>query len=115
VRRVEDVDVDRHVHRCVADAFGDAFDDAVRAEGRDVAAGDHREAEAGVLDQILAVVDRSPHPDVHVAVEEQALLVRPPERRSVGDVRAVEAFPGVEVSVEVHQCHRAVHGVRGAQ
>ena len=40
--------------------------------------------------------------------DEQALLRRTPERGAVRQRRVEVGVPGVEVGVEVHQCHRSV-------
>ena len=64
VRRVEHVDVDRDVDRVVADPFPDLVDHPVDPDPLDVAAVHDGEAELGVVEEVLPVVERPADADV---------------------------------------------------
>jgi len=69
-----------------------------------------REAEPGVVAQVLRVVERAAGADVGAAVlAQQALLLGTAERRAVGVRRAEVGVPRVQVGVEVHEGHRPLH------
>ena len=69
-----------------------------------------------IVVEIVRRVQRPANADVGaVARDEQALLRGAPKRGAVSQRRVEVGVPGVEVGVEVHQCHRAVAAVMCAQ
>ena len=67
VCRVEHVDVDRDVHRAVADPGGDPLHQARHTEVLDLGGGHHLEAELGVLGQVGPGIQRAADAGVQAA------------------------------------------------
>ena len=116
VRRVEHVDVDRHVDRCVAEPGAHPLDHRRQPVELVVVGADDLEAEHAVVGQVGGRVERAADADVQAVLGvEQALLAGPAERRAVGERRTEVGVPGVEVRVEVQHGDRAVVAVQRAQ
>ena len=109
MRRVEHVDVDRHVHRPVAEPAPHPLNRTGHPVGLVVVGADDREAEPGVVLQVGVGVQRPADPHMQAPLQvEQALLAGPSKRRAVGVRRPEVGVPGVEVGVEVQHGDRAV-------
>ncbi len=87
-----------------------------RAQLLDLGGRDHPEADLGVPDQVLGVVQRAADADVQAAFGvEEALLEGTAERGAVRVGGAEVGVPGVQVGVEVDDRDRAVHRPDRAQ
>ena len=109
VRRVEHVDVDRHVHRCVTQPGAHPLDHRWQPVNLEVVGTDHLKPEHLVVGQVGGRVQRPADADVQAVLGvEQTFLAGPAERGAVGERRSEVGVPGVEVSVEVQHGNRAV-------
>lgn len=123
-RRVQCVDVDGQIHGVLgADAFADAANDTLDADGVDLAGLDAREAAVSVVVVIRGPGQSGPDPCVDRAVVgQQSFLARPVEVRAVVDGRLLGrctpkdlGLPCVQVRVEVDHADWAVCFVDAAQ
>lgn len=107
--RVEYVDVDGEVHRAVAEAGEHPFNGNGEPLGLELMAGDDGEAQAFVVAEVVAGVERTAdaHMEAGLHVDE-AFLRGAAERGAVGNWGAEVGVPRVEVCVEVKHRDRPV-------
>jgi len=113
MRRVEHIDVDGDVHRCVAEAGPHSLDHRGQSVELDIVGADHLEAEHAIVGEIGGRIQRTADADMQAVLGvQQALLAGAAERGAVCERGTEVRIPGVEVGVEVQHCNRAVVAVQ---